>query len=78
MLYLTQFKMAAPSAEEQQALSFIQNFDFKLAQYSNNPRKLQEYLTSNLVPFLDKARYVMLVPKNVSEVPSTAHVFPSD
>ncbi|KAJ9137394.1 ARM repeat-containing protein, partial [Coniochaeta hoffmannii] len=67
--------MAAPSAEEQQALSFIQNFDFKLAQYSNNPRKLQEYLTSNLVPFLDKARYVMLVPKNLIPAANRIQMF---
>jgi proteasome component ECM29 len=62
--------MAAPSPEEQQALNFIQNFDLRVAQYSNNHRKLQEYLNTNLAPLLDKARNVKLVHKNVSKGPS--------
>lgn len=66
---MLQFEMAAPSAEEQQALNFIQNFDLRVAQYSNNHRKLQEYLGANLVPLLEKARNVGLVHRNVRQDP---------
>lgn len=56
-------------------LDFIERFDFRVADYSNNERKLQEYLKTNLVPLLDKAKNVMLVQRKVRMLgPHRSHV----
>lgn len=64
--------MAAPGnarSPEQMDLDFIERFDFRVADYSNNEKKLQEYLKTNLVPLLAKAKNVMLVQRKVSMPP---------
>lgn len=50
---------------EQKDLDFIELVDFRIADYSNNEKKLQAYLKTNLVPLLEKARNVMLVQRKV-------------
>ncbi len=71
--------MAAPGnarSPEQMDLDFIERFDFRVADYSNNEKKLQEYLKTNLVPLLEKARNVMLVQRKVSMSPPPPRCIP--
>jgi proteasome component ECM29 len=51
---------------EQKDLDFIDVVDFRIADYSNNEKKLQEYLKTNLVPLIDKAKNVLVVQRKVS------------